>query len=63
MTELVTQMRDNHCHLCHQGADEIERQRIYIAIVESYLDRETLKEVLTKYRNTPDGGASLETRI
>lgn len=40
---------------------EIERLKRYSLIVESYLDRETLKEVLTKYRATPDG-RTLEPR-
>ena len=38
-----------------EALEEIERLKRYSLIVESYLDRETLKEVLTKYRATPDG--------
>jgi len=40
-----------------EAANEIERQYRYARIVESYLDRETLKEVLTKWRASADGRA------
>lgn len=36
---------------------EAGRQYRYSRIVESYLDRETLKEVLRQYRQSPDGSA------
>ncbi len=62
MTNLVTRLRDfpggvGAEALCREAANEIERLNRYIQIVESYLDRETLKEVLTKYRSSPDGKA------